>query len=160
MNDAEWFAEHTAYLATPEWAFRRGQVLNRDGYRCQARMPGCAGDAIQVHHTSYKHWRQEPLFELVSVCRPCHEQITAMDRANRPPLGRIPQRETESPRELLRSLLDRGVSSMRDLSLETGMPDGILRLVFARDPLVIELSPGDDGTPRYGLRAIGMDLLA
>jgi hypothetical protein len=25
MNDAEWFAEHAAYMATPEWAFRRGE---------------------------------------------------------------------------------------------------------------------------------------
>lgn len=71
MDDAQWFAEHTAYLATPEWAFRRGQVLNRDGYRCQARLKGCRGEATQVHHLTYRHWRNEPLFDLTSVCSTC-----------------------------------------------------------------------------------------
>lgn len=89
MNDTEWFAEHAAYLETAEWAFRRGQVLNRDGYRCQARLPGCRGDAVQVHHLSYKHWRNEPLFELTAVCATCHEAITEMDRDNRPPQARL-----------------------------------------------------------------------
>ncbi len=30
-------------------------------------------------------WRAEPLFDLVGVCHPCHERITAMDRERRGP---------------------------------------------------------------------------
>jgi hypothetical protein len=40
----------------------------------------CRGRASQVHHLTYKHLRNEPLFELISVCVPCHDAITAMDR--------------------------------------------------------------------------------
>jgi hypothetical protein len=36
-----------------------------------------------VHHTSYRHWRHEPLFELVGVCTECHTEITWMDRRKR-----------------------------------------------------------------------------
>lgn len=89
MNDAQWFAEHRAYLATPDWAVRRSQVLNRDVHRCQACLSGCSGEATQVHHLTYKHWRNEPLFDLVSVCVHCHDLITEMDRENRPPAPRL-----------------------------------------------------------------------
>ena len=84
MNDAEWFTEHATYLATPEWRSKRLQVLARDGYRCLAGLPGCAGKASQAHHLTYKHWRNEPLFDLIAVCGPCHDQTTEMDRAGRP----------------------------------------------------------------------------
>lgn len=89
MNDSEWFAEHAAYLATPEWFFKRGQVLNRDGYQCQARLQSCRGIATQAHHLTYKHWRNEPLFDLVAVCEACHEAVTYMDREGRPNESRL-----------------------------------------------------------------------
>ena len=48
-----------------------------------AMLAGCKRTASDVHHLTYAHWRNEPLFDLISVCRPCHEQITQMDREGR-----------------------------------------------------------------------------
>ena len=77
----EWLNEHNAYLRSHEWKARRGKVLRRDGYMCQA----CLNNpATQVHHLTYKHWGNEPLFELVAVCKPCHDDITALDRGEKP----------------------------------------------------------------------------
>lgn len=79
---AVWFAEHSAYLNTPAWRRRRFAALARDQYICQAQLSGCTRDAEQVHHLTYRHWQNEPLFDLVSVCVSCHEAITASERAS------------------------------------------------------------------------------
>ena len=72
----QWLVEHSAYLKSPKWKSKREAVLRRDGYICKA----CESrQATQVHHLTYQHWRDEPLFELVAVCKPCHEKITTMD---------------------------------------------------------------------------------
>ena len=77
----EWLKEHNDYLRSPEWKERRVKVLRRDGYICQACIEN---PAQEVHHLSYDHWGNEPLFELVAVCKPCHEKITTMDRNGNP----------------------------------------------------------------------------
>jgi hypothetical protein len=67
--------EYLDYLDTIEWRQKREAVLARDRYVCQAKLPGCIGRASQAHHLTYKHIFNEPLFELVAVCRACHEQL-------------------------------------------------------------------------------------
>lgn len=75
------YEEMADYYSSIAWARTRTEVLERDDYRCQARLDGiCLQRASQVHHLTYAHFRCEPLFDLVSVCRACHEQITQMDR--------------------------------------------------------------------------------
>lgn len=71
---------YNAYMQSPDWKKRREQVLKRDHYTCQACLSATATDA---HHKTYDHFGNEPLFDLVAVCRPCHEIITAMDRSRR-----------------------------------------------------------------------------
>jgi 5-methylcytosine-specific restriction endonuclease McrA len=44
-------------------------------------MDGCQSRATQVHHLTYRHLGNEPLFELMAICRDCHEQLTEMDRS-------------------------------------------------------------------------------
>jgi 5-methylcytosine-specific restriction endonuclease McrA len=68
---------YDAYLNSPEWANKRQLVLQRDNHICQSCLQPTA---TQVHHLHYTHLYNEPLFELVSVCVPCHESITAMDK--------------------------------------------------------------------------------
>ena len=80
QQSVDWFRKHTTYLQSPEWAERRANVLRRDGYICQACLQNPAN---QVHHLSYDHWGHEPLFDLTSVCKPCHNKLTAMDRNRR-----------------------------------------------------------------------------
>ena len=81
--DMSWWQEHDAYLRSPAWAQRRRAVLERDRYRCQARVDGCTGAAEQVHHKTYRYWKNEPLWDLISVCVHCHELLTEQDRARR-----------------------------------------------------------------------------
>jgi 5-methylcytosine-specific restriction endonuclease McrA len=60
------------YLSSEDWGRRRQAVLERDGGRCQACLKV---EATQVHHKTYKHIYNEPLFDLVSICRRCHEML-------------------------------------------------------------------------------------
>jgi len=77
---AEWLAAHARYLESTAWDERRSAVLQRDKFQCQARLDRCTSKATQVHHLSYRHWRNEPLFDLISVCERCHQEITRMER--------------------------------------------------------------------------------
>lgn len=73
----QWWADYNAYLRSPEWKAKRRKVLERDNWTCQACMER---PATQVHHTSYAHRFNEPLFELQAVCDECHRLITEIDR--------------------------------------------------------------------------------
>lgn len=73
-------AAYDTYMQSPEWKQRRFQVLARDKHTCQACLKATATDA---HHLNYDHFGNEPLFDLIAVCRPCHEIITTMDRSRR-----------------------------------------------------------------------------
>jgi hypothetical protein len=76
---AEWWDRYDNYLCSEEWARKRGLVLARDGNRCQARLDGCSMFARQVHHLTYRHVFNEPLFDLVAVCESCHDQLHPPD---------------------------------------------------------------------------------
>jgi hypothetical protein len=72
--DAERRRQYSAYLLTPQWREKRQRVLERDEYLCQA----CRKRrATQVHHLTYTHIFNEPLFDLVSICTVCHEALHA-----------------------------------------------------------------------------------
>lgn len=67
-----WSRNYSRYLATGDWQLKRHQVLKRDNYICQ----GClTNKATEVHHLTYDNVTDELLFQLVSVCRNCHDKI-------------------------------------------------------------------------------------
>jgi ribosomal protein S14 len=69
---SSWYRDE--YLHSPEWHRKRDKVLARADGRCE----GCGERrATQVHHLTYTHVGREFLFQLVAVCRDCHEQIHA-----------------------------------------------------------------------------------
>ena len=69
----DWYAE---YLASPEWRERRLRVFARDRNLCQ----GClVKEADVVHHTTYEHVGDELLYELVSLCKACHNKAHGKD---------------------------------------------------------------------------------
>ena len=74
----EFLGEHGEYLKSTAWQQRRQRVLTRDNHLCQACLER---PATEVHHLSYRYWQNEPLFDLTSICRTCHEAITALPRA-------------------------------------------------------------------------------
>lgn len=73
----EWFNNYNEYLKSEDWLIKRILVLKRDGFLCQSCL---TNKATQVHHLTYKHVFNEPLFELISVCVSCHNLITKLDR--------------------------------------------------------------------------------
>lgn len=73
-ND-RWFSDYNKYLETPYWKNIRQLVLKRDNYLCQCCL---SGYATQVHHKSYEFVDfngNEPCFDLVAICTPCHERL-------------------------------------------------------------------------------------
>lgn len=65
------------YLQSEKWAWKRALVLRRESYLCEACRER---PATEVHHSTYRHIFDEPLFELHAVCHDCHEKITELDR--------------------------------------------------------------------------------
>ncbi len=69
---AEWREVYHRYLASADWQSVRQRVLKRAQGTCE----GCLqAPATQVHHQTYEHVGDELLFELVAICRPCHERL-------------------------------------------------------------------------------------
>lgn len=67
---SEWLKRHAEYLQTDAWRAKRAKVLKRAGGVCE----GCLeAPATEVHHLTYQHWRAELLFELVALCKDCHQ---------------------------------------------------------------------------------------
>ena len=62
--------DYAAYLKSEAWRAKRRKVIERDGI-CQ----GCRNAPIDdVHHLSYRNMFDEFLFQLVGLCRDCHER--------------------------------------------------------------------------------------
>jgi hypothetical protein len=71
-------AQYKAYLLTDDWRAKRRQRLAHDHYQCQERLPGCCGNASQVHHVTYDRLFDEGLDDLLSVCERCHRTLHAL----------------------------------------------------------------------------------
>jgi hypothetical protein len=70
--DMEMLNEYNNYLNSDKWKLKRKKVLERDNHLCQACL---TNKANEVHHLTYQNIYDEPLFELISVCKRCHEKI-------------------------------------------------------------------------------------
>jgi hypothetical protein len=55
---------------TKAWKAKRLQVMERDKWTCQVCKKNVATD---VHHLTYDHIFNEPLSDLMAICRNCHE---------------------------------------------------------------------------------------
>lgn len=80
-------AAYAEYLQSEGWRRKRAKRLAKDGHECQAGLDGCLIRATEVHHLTYDHYGDEPLFDLVSLCAPCHRRLSVME-------GRIDGRES------------------------------------------------------------------
>ena len=82
-ESADWFEGYNEFLQSDVWHQMRARVLARDQNLCQAALQGCLRRATQVHHTSYSLHNAlgcQPAYDLVAICVPCHEKITAAER--------------------------------------------------------------------------------
>lgn len=76
-KDTLWWRQYETYLNSEKWKDKRRRVLDRDGHLCQACLKR---PATQAHHKSYEFVGQEPLFDLISVCKPCHDKLHELRR--------------------------------------------------------------------------------
>lgn len=64
-------AAYDAHLRSPVWRDLRNLVIER----CNGWCEGCRKSHVDdVHHLTYKHMGDELLYELVGLCRNCHER--------------------------------------------------------------------------------------
>jgi 5-methylcytosine-specific restriction endonuclease McrA len=70
-KNAFWI-NYKEYLKSERWQNKRLKVLERDKYLCQACL---RNKATQAHHLTYERVFDEPLFDLISICTPCHEKL-------------------------------------------------------------------------------------
>lgn len=70
-ENEKWWRWYNQYLTTPQWQQKRRLVFLRAGGLCE----GCRSvPAAQVHHLTYERAGDELLFDLVAVCRDCHQR--------------------------------------------------------------------------------------
>lgn len=69
---------HRAYLQSATWQDKRKLVLERDHHKCQF----CGNPGYDVHHKTYKHWGDEPLKDLITLCRSCHDTWHLTQKGN------------------------------------------------------------------------------
>lgn len=78
-QNKQWWKHYNEYLKSDAWKQKRSLIIERDKV-CQA----CLKAPIEeVHHKTYDHVFNEPLFDLVGVCKACHDNITEQDRAKK-----------------------------------------------------------------------------
>lgn len=64
-------SEYQEYLKSDKWLQKRGAVMHRANGICE----GCGmTEPTVVHHHHYHNIYDEWLWELVALCRPCHNQ--------------------------------------------------------------------------------------
>jgi 5-methylcytosine-specific restriction endonuclease McrA len=75
-----WWELYNEYLASPEWASKRLRVRARDYGRCQL----CNSDRfLDIHHLTYNRVGDEALFDLVTLCRNCHDEEEALKKESK-----------------------------------------------------------------------------
>ena len=71
--------EYEEYINSDEWKELREIILNRDNYSCV--YCGSKND-LEVHHLTYKNFKNEFNAELATLCHFHHSQIHAIDNIN------------------------------------------------------------------------------
>lgn len=69
--------EYVKYISSPKWKIKSFSILKRDNFTCKC----CSNaKAEEVHHIVYDNLGNEADFQLVSVCKPCHERLHTMTK--------------------------------------------------------------------------------
>lgn len=69
QRNSEKYQKYQKYLKSAEWKIIREKVITRDKNLCQECK---TKNAEEVHHKTYENLYNEPLEDLVSLCKSCH----------------------------------------------------------------------------------------
>ncbi len=64
--------DYYRYLHSKKWQKKRKRILKRDGNKCS--LCGSLG-VLDVHHLSYENLGNEKDWQLITVCRSCHDKL-------------------------------------------------------------------------------------
>ena len=81
-HDAKWWDRYQYYLTTPDWQALRANVIQRDGYKCQGCFRPVTLHNSNGHHKSYVGYNRTGRsfgFEVVTLCRQCHDEYHQME---------------------------------------------------------------------------------
>ncbi len=70
------YQSYDDYMQSEDWQKKRLQRLKIDDFQCQRC--GTAKN-LQVHHITYRHFRDEPMEDLITLCDNCHREIHKHD---------------------------------------------------------------------------------
>jgi hypothetical protein len=62
---------YNEYLKSKEWYVLRELIMKRDNCSCRV----CSDDAEEVHHLTYTRIFNESPYDLIAICRKCHDFI-------------------------------------------------------------------------------------
>lgn len=66
------YDEYLAYIQSPRWMKKRARRLCFDQHKCCY----CKGSVrLQVHHLHYDHLFNETMWDLITLCFQCHEEL-------------------------------------------------------------------------------------
>lgn len=69
-----WNDLYHAYLRSPVWRAKRTAAVHACNGLCS-----CGKPVDDVHHLTYDHVFNEPLHDLLAVCRACHQRLHGID---------------------------------------------------------------------------------
>lgn len=70
-------AKYEGYLQSPSWRDKRRAKLIEADFKCEECGYGeyeAQDQALDVHHKTYDRFGDEPLSDLVVLCRRCHDK--------------------------------------------------------------------------------------
>ena len=86
----------TATVYSHYWTLVRREALERDGYQCQLKFPGCLGKATEADHiVSVADGGEHTLENARAVCKRCHRTRTGQQGGAAS--KRAAQRRKQSP---------------------------------------------------------------
>lgn len=68
------FINYKEYIKSEEWKNKRKEVLKRDKFKCRLCSAKGSEYNLHVHHNSYNNLGNEPLEDLITLCKSCHEK--------------------------------------------------------------------------------------
>jgi hypothetical protein len=74
--------EYIAYIESDNWRKKRIEAINWHGSACKAC--GRTPIKIDIHHLSYAHFTDEPVEDLMPLCRVCHDKVHIKHKIDNP----------------------------------------------------------------------------
>lgn len=63
---------YEAYINSSAWEKKRQLVLERDDHTCR-KCGRKQTSGLHVHHLTYRYFHEEPIGDLITLCKKCHE---------------------------------------------------------------------------------------